>query len=368
MKYKRSAFADERKGAHTMARFNTQRNRLKRQIRIDDSSFNILLILLAGLLLILLVTGIYFISLIASGTIPGEDSAWNEQNAVTYPYRKEITVTVPETLEQTAAIPAGSIKSEFAALIDLTTGELVASRHADRQIYPASMVKVMTLIVTVENLENEAAMNRKITISQAVYDEMTAAQASGYKFLPGETPTVRDLIHAMILKSDGIAAVTLAEYIAGSEEAFVAMMNQKAADMGLSKTVFKNCTGLHDDGMISTAKEIAVIMNYAMQNPFCANILSTESYTFSDNIQPGNRDNPMPHMNLERLKNYASQLTTVMVKAAKSGYTERHTSGSCLVSYAVGNNGHKYILVTAKAPGRDDMYGDLVYIYNQYAE
>ena len=94
--------------------------------------------------------------------------------------------------------------------------------------------------------------------------------------------TVKDMIYNLMLKSDGIAAMALADYIAGSERAFVDLMNEKAAELGLEKTQFKNPTGIHEKYHLTTAKDMAIIMMYAMKNPFCADVLSALSYTNSD--------------------------------------------------------------------------------------
>ena len=135
-------------------------------------------------------------------------------------------------------IPAGKLNAKHAALADLSSGEIIASRKADEMIYPASMTKVMTLIIIAENLPDKDCLKDTITISSEVYEAMRLAGASGVGFDAGETVSVESLIYALMLKSDGIAACELARYIAGSDEDFVELMNQKAEKMGLSNTHF----------------------------------------------------------------------------------------------------------------------------------
>jgi hypothetical protein len=173
-------------------------------------------------------------------------------------------------------IPAESLKSSYAALADLSTGENIASRKADEVIYPASMTKVMTLIVVVENLPSEDSLQDTITVSQAVYDEMKRQGSSGIGMEAGEKLTVEAMLYALMLKSDGIAACELAKYIAGSEEAFVELMNQKAENMGLPNTHFMNPTGLFHEDHKTTSREIASIMAYAMNMNLCRKILKTQ--------------------------------------------------------------------------------------------
>ncbi len=356
-----------------MSRFDEGSNRPRRQAAVDDQSLNFLMMIFAAILLLLLITGVYFIAINVSGGIPQEEDDpgidFPVSDNAEYPYRQEISVTVP-SMENSVAISktdgtSAGIYSDFAALVDLTTGEVIASRKGAHEISPASMVKVMTLIVVMENLKTTAAMDEELTLSNEVVTKMYAEGSSGFGFQVGEKLTVRALLHAMILQSDGIAALTLAEYIAGSESAFVELMNQKALEIGMDTTNFANCTGLEQSYLLSTCKDMAVMMSYAMQNPFCAEILSAKSYKLPDSFRT---DGPFTlwHTTLashfDRLKPSTPGIT---VKAAKSGYIGEE-SGHCLVTYAEGTNGHKYVLVTAKAPTRDSAIADMAYIYNTY--
>ncbi len=354
-----------------MARFQNG-GRIKRQVHIDDHSLNILLVLLCGLLIMLLITGAYFIALAGSDPIlGGEDSPAG--NMGEYPFRQEISVTAPEFAdEDQAPIPQKTetregIGSEAALLLDMTTGKIVASRLSEREIYPASMVKVMTLIVVIENLTTAEAMDERLTISQEVAEKMYGEGASGFGFQVGEVLTVRDLLHALILNSDGIAAMTLAEYIADSESAFVEMMNQKADELGMVKTQFQNCTGLPHDYMISTCKDMAIMMSYAMRNSFCAEILTAKSHKLAADFREGGPYTLWHATLVQKFDRLKPQLTSTVVKGAKSGWTG-DDSGYCLVTYAEGSNGHKYVLVTAKAETSEGSIADMAYILNEYAK
>jgi D-alanyl-D-alanine carboxypeptidase (penicillin-binding protein 5/6) len=144
------------------------------------------------------------------------------------------------------------------------------------------MTKVMTLIVIAENLKSAAELDKVLTI------EHERGSNSGYGFNVGEKLTVKDLIYAAILQSDGVACLTLADYIAGSEANFVKLMNEKAAELGIGDTtLFQNCTGLHHQYHYSTCRDIAIMMAYAMQNPLCTSVLTSLKYVPSDNFRPG---------------------------------------------------------------------------------
>ena len=350
-------------------------NKMKKEAVLDDKSFNYTLIILVAISLLIVFTLIYLIAFGASGK--AQSSGKNESDIGAsvnndYPYKLEITPVIPEYSETVTTLVAKSdtsdgLYSEFAALVDMTTGEIIASKKAQKQIFPASMTKVMSLIVVYENLPNKDSLNDKITITKDMIDQKIREQLSGDLYME-DVLTVKDMIYALMLKSDGIAAIGLAEYIAGSEAAFVDLMNQKAAEMGLKQTNFTNCTGIHSENHYTTCQEMAAIMMYAMQNPFCAEVMSAASYrtvtnaypdgiTFYHSLLVAKFEQELPYLDLK----------TVDVTAGKTGWTGKE-SGRCLVSYAVGENGHKYVLVTAKAPNKNEEVLDLEYIYNNYAK
>lgn len=271
--------------------------------------------------------------------------------------------------ENVKIIPANSIHSSFAALADLSTGEIIASRKADEVIYPASMTKVMTLIVVVENLPDSSSLQDVITVSNQVYDEMVRQGSSGVGLEPGEKLTVESMLYALMLKSDGIAACELARYIAGSEEDFVELMNQKAEKMGLSNTHFENPTGLFHKDHKTTSREIATIMAYAMNMRLCRKILMTQSYTAPCIGADGKSFNYNLFHNLivtQFEKISPNQPSDVTVAAGKTGYTEE--SRYCLVTYAESADGHGYVCVTAKSGGYAECIADYLTIYNSYAK
>ena len=271
--------------------------------------------------------------------------------------------------DKVGIIPVDSIYSSHAALADLSTGEIIASRKADETIYPASMTKVMTLIVVAENLPSEDCLKDEITISQTVYDAMKAAGSSGIGMEAGEKITVESLIYALMLKSDGIAACELARYVAGSEEDFVELMNQKAEKMGLANTHFENPTGLHHPNHKSTAREIASIMAYAMNMKLCRKVLLTQSYTAPCVGVDGKKFDYNLYHNLivtQFDKIPVNQPGTVKVAAGKTGFTDE--SRFCLVTYAESADGHGYVCVTAKGDSYNACIADYITIYNTYAK
>ena len=348
--------------------------KLKKSAAIDDAALNLIIILLAACIIIIAVTTAYFIvtkTANADTEVGGSEETNDVPAGIVEDYPFKEAITVPSFVDDNCpTIPESAINSDHAIIVDVTTGKIVASRRSTVTIYPASMTKVMTLIVVAENLKNEAALDDVITISTA------QGQNSGYGFKVGEKLTVKDLMYAAILQSDGIACIELAKYIAGSETAFVKLMNDKVAELGLLEgdpenvpsTMFQNCTGLHHKYHQSTAYDMAVIMAYAMQNPLCANVLSSLSYKPSDNFRPGEGCTFWHTLLHNHLNDQSIQPKKATILAGKTGLTEKETSGHCIVAYSKGDDGHFYVSVTAKADGWPANVDDILKIFNTYVK
>ncbi len=273
-----------------------------------------------------------------------------------------IKVQFAERTEDTVALDS-EIESEFAILIDLESNTIVAEKSSDAVIYPASLTKVMTLIVAVENLSEEQ-LSDTFTMTYEIINPLVAQEASRAGFMVGEKVPIIDLLYGAILPSGADATEALAIYISGSEEDFVRLMNAKAKDMGLSRTQFTNASGLHDYSHYSTAHEMALIMEYAMQNELCRTVLTTKKYTTSSTEK-----------NPEGLKLYSDTFNRmygdepegVEVIAGKTGFTSQ--AKHCLVSYAVTDSGRPYIFVSASA--HENKYSpvfDCIEVYSNYTK
>lgn len=149
-----------------------------------------------------------------------------------------------------------TIESPSVILMEPSTGQVLYEKNADEQRHPASVTKVMTLLLAFEQIgSGKMAMTDIVTVSAH------AASMGGSQcfFETGETQTVEDMIKCIIIASGNDAAVAMGEHIAGSEEAFVAMMNDKAAELGMVNTHFVNACGLDADGHLTTARDIAIM-------------------------------------------------------------------------------------------------------------
>lgn len=344
--------------------FKKNKSAPAREACIDDSSLNLLLVIVAVILLFSIMLSVYFtVALISREDTPKDNDPDNTpaSGEADYPFRVDgISVEIPKIDEAKNTISDELINSEKAILVDVTANEIVASRQGSQTIYLASMTKVMTLIVIAENLKSEAALDEVLTIK---YERGTH---SGYGLEVGEKLTVKDLIYAAILQSDGVACLTLADYIAGSEANFIELMNEKATEMGIGETtLFQNCTGLHHKYHYSTCRDVAIMMAYAMENPLCTSVLTSLKYTPSDNFRPSDGATFWHTFLHNQISDGNIQPENAEIIGGKTGWTG-NDSGYCIVSYAKGDNGHYYISVTAKAGSFKANVQDILNIFNEY--
>ena len=169
-----------------------------------------------------------------------------------------------------------SMSAKHAMLLDLDTNEILAGSKYVRKIYPASLTKVMTMLVAVENVKDPKA---KYKFTEKDIAPLVEDNASVAGFQAGESVTFEDLLYASILRSGADGTLGLANLVAGSEKSFVKMMNDKAAEMGLENTHFTNSSGLHDDDHYSTCLDMERILAAAMQNETCRKVLTAKEYT-----------------------------------------------------------------------------------------
>lgn len=305
------------------------------------------------------------------GTRPG---GVVEKPEATYPFAGNALAGPAIPVGSGAAVADSSIHSKYAILVNAADGSVLASESADERMFPASMTKVMTLLVAVEHLPHEGSLQDMVKITPEVQEEMRKKNSSGMlspNEYAGDELSVESMLYAIALESDGVACIEIAKYIAGSEQAFVELMNQKAQELGLTGTNFVNTHGLHDDNHYTTAREMAAIMRYAMQNELCAKIMSTERYNatghYVKNGQPATYTFYFTHSYLaDALGRYPAYAQQVPIVAAKTGLETK--AKSCLVSYIVDKNGNAYVCVTAFADGQLAYMDDHAGLYNKYAK
>ena len=274
--------------------------------------------------------------------------------------QKESSTYKFESDSNTVGIYSEEVISTHSILVNVNDDTIVAANGAYDRISPASMTKVLTVLVAAEAIE-KADLDDTFTMTLEITDYAYINDCSYVGFLDGEVVTVRDLFYGTVLPSGGDAAVGLATYVAGSHEAFVDMMNAKLEELGLADSAhFTNCVGLYDDNHYCTVYDMAVIMDAAMENELCREVLSTHIYTTTSTTQhPEGIE--ISNWFLRRIED---KDTGGFVVGAKTGYVTE--SGSCAVSYEEYADGTPYICVTVGAHSSWRCIYDHVEIYNRY--
>ena len=254
------------------------------------------------------------------------------------------------------------LTSPNAILLEADSGEVLAEKNADTQIYPASMTKMMTVLLAIEA---EPDLDRQVTVPEDIFPALKQEGASMAGFKSGEVVTVRDLLYGALLPSGAECCETLARLVSGTETDFVALMNRKAAELGMTSTHFCNPTGLHDPEHVSTVRDISVLLREAVRNEMFREILTTERYT----IQPTNLHPEGFTVTSTLLKELnGNEIRNGKILGGKTGYTGE--AGLCLASIAE-VKGKTYLLVTAGALGSHETepyhIEDAVKTYRQLA-
>ena len=161
------------------------------------------------------------------------------------------------------ALSAEELPAPSAVLMEASTGKVLFEKNAHEQRPCASITKVMTLLLVMEALD-EGRIHLEDMVSAS--EHASSMGGSDIWLEPGETMSVDDLLKATVIVSANDAAVALAEYVSGSEEAFVQRMNERATELGMTNTVFKNCYGLDEDGHVTTAYDIALMSRALIQH------------------------------------------------------------------------------------------------------
>lgn len=251
------------------------------------------------------------------------------------------------------------VTSTYALMVDLSKKEVVAQKNAYERINPASMTKILTLLVASEHVTN---LDDTFTMTLDITDYAYVNDCSSVGFLDGEVVTVKDLLYGTILPSGGDAAVGLATYVAGSQEAFVDMMNQKIEELGLADSAhFTNCVGLYDGNHYCSIYDMAVMLEAAMENDLCRQVLNTRSYTTSMTEQHP-EGITVSNWFMRRIEDKEMGGT---ILGAKTGYVVQ--SGNCAASCYERNDGTEFICVTADAHSSWRAIYDHVAAYNIYA-
>ena len=292
---------------------------------------------------------------------------FNPQEREKIEEKSEETVKPLVIQTQQRKLDLDQLHSSAGIVISLDDSKVIFQFQQDEKIFPASLTKIMTCILAIENINN---LEATITLEPEIFDELYAQNASMAGFLPGENAKIIDILYGNILPSGGECSIALAEYVAGSEQAFVELMNEKAKDLGMNNTHFMNATGLHNTKLfVYEGKKMQItesahaLLQYALKNQTFNDIFQSKSYFVAPTDQ-----------HLSGFTFYSSmfklrdqwELDEGEIVGGKTGYTDE--AGLCLASEAI-VNGRKYIAITVNAEGNHNTepfhVNDAFYLYNQ---
>jgi D-alanyl-D-alanine carboxypeptidase (penicillin-binding protein 5/6) len=229
-------------------------------------------------------------------------------------------------------VPAPSV-----VLMERSTGKIIYEKGADDRLYPASVTKVMTLLLTMEAIERgQLTYEQRLTVSRAA---MSLGGSTAFLH-EGETYTVDEMLKAVTIASANDGSVVLAEAVAGTEETFVALMNERAAQLGMNGTHFVNCHGLDSPDHYTTARDVAVMSRELLKH----RDIRKYSTVWLDAL----RDGTFQLANTNRLVRYYDGCTGL-----KTGTTSK--AGSCVAASAE-RDGMELIAVVMRASNTDDRY------------
>ena len=229
------------------------------------------------------------------------------------------------------------IYSDAVILIENQTGKTLYEKNSEQKMYPASTTKILTAILSIE----KGNLNDKVTVSKTAIAQMKPGYTSAY-LSEGEIISVEDLLKVLLINSANDASNVLAEYISGSIDSFVTLMNEKSKELGCTNTHFVTTNGLHDDNHYTTAKDLAIIARYCMQNETFRKIVSMKKCV----IPATNKSEERIYKNTNDLINPTSGYYYPSCIGIKTGFTSE--AKNCLIS-ACSKNGLQVIAVVLGA-------------------
>ena len=245
-----------------------------------------------------------------------------------------------EDIVETTAIPMNSVPEldcESAVLMEASTGRIIYKKDENKKLSPASITKIMTMLLVVEAIESKKlSFYDKVTCSE----HASSMGGSQIWLEVGETMTVHDLLKSVAVGSANDASVALAEHIAGSEEAFVALMNAKAKELGMENTNFTNACGLDDDNLYTTAKDVALMSKALISHE----IIKQYTTIWMDTI----RNESVQLVNTNKLVRFYRGATGL-----KTGTTSK---AGCCLSGTAKRNGMELIAVIMGAKSSNDRF------------
>ncbi len=263
-------------------------------------------------------------------------------------FASELCVT---TKDVTSGTDVDMSAATAAGLFDISQKNVIYAKSVHEKLNPASLTKILTALCALEH----GNLDDVLTASPNVHIEESGAVKLGIE--EGDTMTLEQALHALLLKSSNDVAVLIAEHIGGSVEGFADLMNETANRLGATNSHFVNPHGLTDPNHYTTAYDLYLICNAAVKHDKFVEIIHTASYNSVYHDKDGNEKTMDMANSNAYIKGEAFAPNNVTVIGGKTGTT--NAAGNCLVIYAKNSAGNPYISVVLQAPDRTTMYTEM---------
>ena len=280
--------------------------------------------------------------------------AMGQQADMAKPFAADICVVSGDVMDEEAIDLAGA---EAAALFDLNGKEVLYSKNAHERLHPASLTKVMTALVALKN----GSLDQTLTATDAVKITESGAQLMNLK--AGDSMTLDQALHILLLYSANDVANLIAENIGGSVDHYVEMMNEEAMRIGATNTHFANAHGLTNEDHYTTAYDLYLILNEAAKYEKFNEIIQMSSYQTTYTLASGKTKEVTYNTTNRFVKNDVQAPANISVIGGKTGTT--NAAGHCLILLSKDTNGSPYISVIMRAESNDYLYQKMVELLNQ---
>ncbi len=251
-------------------------------------------------------------------------------------------------------------------LASLDTGDILYSKNADKRLYPASLTKIMTALMVLENTEH--LEKEIITVSYSAIHSLDGTGSSMGGLIEGEQITARQALYMLMVKSANECANAVAEHYAGSIPAFIEMMNERAAELGMNNTHYVNAHGLHDSNHYTTVADMYILVKHALSFPVFKEVTSTVRYEMAATNKSEGRLLATTVFLQDRHNAASPSYYYPYASGIKTGYTDE--AGRCLISTA-SKGGYNYLCILMKSTVRNENgamvryeFGDTQKLYN----
>lgn len=271
----------------------------------------------------------------------------NEQGIRADGFAKELCL--PD--QEVSAVNTEGVTADSFALFDVTDKTVISQNQVFEKVYPASTTKILTCLIALErgNLDDIVTVPEDAAI--------TVSGSSMADLKPGDQLSLRDLLYGLMVPSGNDAAVTIAKHIGGSVSAFVALMNERAVELGATQSHFANPHGLPDEAHYTTVYDMYLIFNAALKEPQFAQFASTKEYTAEVTGADGTKRQVTWKNGNAYLAGKYDMPEGYSIVGGKTGHT--NAAGFCLVLGEKDEAGKQYISIVFKAPSYEALYGSM---------